>query len=298
RASAHAFAHHDPSLMLELMRTLPLLLCLLAACPSSKQAPRAAAAESATPTADSRTQPADGSVARAGSTDARCPEGMVYIPAATFMMGTTVDDPNDRLHQVTLTKPYCIDRTPVTVADYRKCVEAKACSEPHKPLDYNYGRPGRDDHPVNAVEWAQADTYCTWAKKRLPTDAEWELAARGTDGRKYPWGNEEPDDTRLWWSRSVDREGTAPVGSHPAGASPYGVLDMLGNVSQWVRDHDANFTEDAQTDPIGPLDGESRVVRGTGYDIKLGDLHVGHRYSLNPTVETSSTGFRCARAPR
>ncbi|HEY6880217.1 MAG TPA: SUMF1/EgtB/PvdO family nonheme iron enzyme, partial [Polyangiales bacterium] len=159
---------------------------------------------------------------------------MVSIPAATFMMGTTPEDPNDKLHQVTLTRPYCIDKVPVTVSAYRACVEAKACSEPHKPLDYNYGRSGRDDHPVNGVDWAQADVYCKWAKKRLPTDAEWELAARGTDGRKYPWGNEEPDDTRLWWSRTTERDGTSPVGSHPAGASPYGVLDMLGNVSQWV----------------------------------------------------------------
>ncbi|MDB4989891.1 MAG: Serine/threonine kinase [Myxococcaceae bacterium] len=212
------------------------------------------------------------------------------------MMGTTLDDPNDRLHQVTLSKPYCIDRTPVTVAEYRRCVEASACSEPHKPLDYNYGRAGRDNHPVNGVEWGQADAYCTWAKKRLPTDAEWELAARGTDGRKYPWGNEEPDDTRLWWSRSEEREGTSPVGSHPAGASPYGVLEMLGNVSQWVADYQAKFTADPQTDPTGPATGELRVLRGAAYDASLGGVHVGKRSFSNPSLQGGDTSCRCAVA--
>jgi formylglycine-generating enzyme len=224
--------------MLSSMPLWFLFLVVLGACSASKESPRPVHAEraalSARP-ADARGESQEVSSSSAPHADARCPGGMVYIPAATFMMGTTPDDPNDRLHQVTLTKPYCIDRTPVTVREYRACVEAKGCAEPHKPLDYNYGRAGRDNHPVNGIDWAQADAYCSWAKKRLPTDAEWELAARGTDGRKYPWGNEEPDDTRLWWSRSVERESTSPVGSHPSGASPYGVMDMLGNVSQCNR---------------------------------------------------------------
>lgn len=231
----------------------------------------------------------------ASRSDPRCPQGMVLIPPATFMMGTTLDDPNDRMHQVTITKPYCIDRTPVTVAEYRNCVEAKACTAPHKPMFYNYERPGRDDHPVNGIEWSQAHVYCRWANKRLPTDAEWELAARGTDGRRYPWGNEEPDDTRLHWSNSEDRDGTAPVGSHPAGASPYGVLEMFGNVSQWVADWDSNHPAGHQVDPRGPAKGEVRVLRGLAFDARRGELHVGSRYARPSDVHSSTTSVRCAR---
>ncbi|HEX6241636.1 MAG TPA: formylglycine-generating enzyme family protein, partial [Polyangiales bacterium] len=186
-----------------------LLLLLLASC-AKRQEPGIAASKSSpvqTP------QQLDANPPRPASTsdDSRCPEGMAYIPGGTFMLGTTPDDSRDALHQVTISKAYCIDRLPVTVAAYRRCVQASVCTVPRKPLDYNYDREGRDNHPVNAVTWDQANAYCQWAKKRLPTDAEWVLAAKGTDDRKYPWGNEEPDDTRLHWSRTIDRHGTAPV---------------------------------------------------------------------------------------
>ncbi len=224
-----------------------------------------------------------------------CSDGMVLIPAGTFMMGTTPGDSRDPLHQVTITKPYCIDRMPVTVAQYRRCVVAGVCSVPKKPLDYNYDRAGRDQHPVNAVTWTQADTYCKWARKRLPTNAEWELAARGTDGREYPWGNQQPDDTRLHWSHTTERIGTAPVGSYPAGASPYGVLDMLGNVSQWVADWDRVYPRTPEVDPLGPVDGESKVLRGDAYDSgRLGTVGPGTVYSGLMGRSSPSTGFRCA----
>lgn len=278
------------------MRAPTCLFAALLACSSAAPDSRVSVASSRSgPRAEAR--PTSDMADRAHAIDKRCPEGMVYIPAATFMMGTTADDPNDQLHQVTITKPYCIDRTPVTVAAYSKCVEAKACTAAHKPLDYNYERPGRDNHPINGVEWAQADGFCKWAGKRLPTDAEWELAARGTDGRKYPWGNEEPDDTRLWWSRNVPREGTSPVGTHPAGASPYGVLEMLGNVDQWVADYGGIHSADPTDDPSGPASGESRVVRGAAYDSSLGELHIGDGGPRDPLLEAGTTGVRCCAAP-
>jgi formylglycine-generating enzyme required for sulfatase activity len=219
---------------------------------------------------------------------------MVPIPPGTFMMGTTPDDPREALHQVTITKPYCMDRVPVTVAQYRRCVQAGGCTVPRKPLDYNYDREGRDEHPVNAVTWNQADSYCKWVQKRLPTSAEWELAAHGTDGRKYPWGNEEPDDTRLHWSGTTERYGTAPVGSYPAGASPYGVLDMLGNVSQWVADWDRVYPREPEVDPVGPAEGENKVVRGHAYD--TGRFRMSRIYTLYAWSGDglSTTGARCA----
>jgi formylglycine-generating enzyme required for sulfatase activity len=223
-----------------------------------------------------------------------CQEGMAYVPGGTFMMGTTPDDARDALHQVTITKPYCIDRLPITVAEYRPCLQAGVCTVPKKPLDYNYDREGRDHHPVNAVTWDQANTYCSWVNKRLPTDAEWVLAALGTDGRKFPWGNEEPDDTRLHWSRTTERAGTAPVGSYPAGASPYGVLDMLGNVDQWLADWDGVYSKSSAVDPTGPASAESRVIRGYAYDGgRLPEAHYFRRFSLRGDFASPTTGFRC-----
>lgn len=278
-------------------RTHCLCLLVLAASCAKRQDPSNAAAK---PSQVQASKPDAAPPSSHDSDDSRCPEGMAYIPGGTFMLGTTPDDSRDALHQVTITKPYCIDRVPVTVAAYRRCVQANVCTVPRKPLDYNYDREGRDTHPVNAVTWDQANAYCQWAKKRLPTDAEWVLAAKGTDDRKYPWGNEEPDDTRLHWSRTIDRHGTAPVGSYPAGASPYGVLDMLGNVSQWLADWDGVYPHTPQVDPTGPsLDLEkSRVIRGYAYDGgRFEETSYFRRFSRRGDFTSRTTGFRCGASP-
>lgn len=130
---------------------------------------------------------------------------------------------------------FLIDRTEVTVGQYSACVEAGACSAPNTRNDCNFGASGRRDHPVNCVDWEQARAYCAWAGKRLPTEAEWEKAARGVDGRRYPWGDEGPTPTRANLSGAHDGfSATSPVGRFLAGASPFGALDMLGNVSEWL----------------------------------------------------------------
>jgi formylglycine-generating enzyme required for sulfatase activity len=161
---------------------------------------------------------------------------MVAVPAGEFFLGCNeqidrecYDD--EKPGRRVFVAAFRIDKTEVTVAQYGRCVQAGGCSSPDTRSGCNYGTGGRDEHPVNCVDWQQADTYCRWAGKRLPTEAEWEKAARGRDGRIYPWGNQ--------WDTSranVGSGGTVAVGSYASGASPYGALDMSGNVWEWTAD--------------------------------------------------------------
>ncbi|MGE0822245.1 MAG: formylglycine-generating enzyme family protein [Candidatus Binatia bacterium] len=168
---------------------------------------------------------------------------MVAVPAGDFFMGCNekVDNEcfdNEKPGRTVNLPAFAIDKTEVTVAAYRQCVEGKECSEEglERYGSCNWGKEGRENHPINCVDWNQAGAFCQWAGKRLPTEAEWEKAARGTDGRKYPWGDE-------WDGRKANVNGTedgyeqtAPVSSFPTGASPYGALDMAGNVWEWTAD--------------------------------------------------------------
>ena len=195
---------------------------------------------------------------------------------------------------------FWIDQTDVTNAMFARCVKAKSCLPPHATKSYvrpdYYGNSQYEDYPVVYVDWNQADAYCKWAGRRLPTEAEWEKAARGTDGRIFPWG-ELFDKGKGNFYQSIGD--TSKVGDYPAGVSPYGALDMAGNVWQWVADwYDETyyrFTPDRN--PTGPTSGLYRVIRGGAWD--FGDytieyIHSFDRKKSDPDTTNYDFGFRCA----
>jgi formylglycine-generating enzyme required for sulfatase activity len=204
-----------------------------------------------------------------------CPVGdMVEIPAGKFMMGcnSAVDtecySDESPYHEVNLSA-FKIDKYEVTAGQYKACVDAGKCMAADTGGSCNYGSSGRDLHPINCVDWTQANAYCQWAGKRLPTEAEWEKAARGTDGRKYPWGNTGLDCDHAVMSVSpCSNSSTQPVGSKPLGASPYGAEDMIGNVWEWASDwySSSYYSSSPANDPQGPASGTYRVVRGGSWN--------------------------------
>jgi formylglycine-generating enzyme required for sulfatase activity len=219
---------------------------------------------------------------------------MVSVSAGDFMMGcasadTQCRDDEKPQHTVTLSA-FQIDKTEVTQDQYAACVAAKACAPPECDWDCT-----KADYPAACVERAQAEAFCTWAGKRLPTEAEWEKAARGTDGRIYPWGNDAPDCDHANMAGCGDA--AQAVGSHPDGASPYGALDMAGNVVEMVSDwYDATYyATSPTTDPTGPATGNTYGGRGGGYKSEAIWDRASSRDWYNLTDQSAPFGFRCAR---
>jgi len=201
---------------------------------------------------------------------------------------------------------YWIDRAEVTVEEFARCVEAGACPAPVARTvnrRCNHGDSERGGHPVNCVDWTQANTYCRWAGKRLPTESEWEKAARGEDKRKFPWGNEPVSCALAVWrgEASLDgcgRDSTWPVCSKEAGKSPYGLCDMSGNVWEWVEDwYDAAFYGSGPlSNPLNGTESKARVMRGGGWDCGYDvALRASERGWLDPSIRPFYAGFRCAR---
>jgi formylglycine-generating enzyme required for sulfatase activity len=219
---------------------------------------------------------------------------MVAIPEGRFAMGSENGDRDERpVHDVNVA-PFWMQRTLVTVAEYRECEAKGACSKtPEKPY-CNEHVEGRDEHPMNCVTWSQATSFCAWAGARLPTEAEWEYAARGRDGRRYPWGNDRPAKQLCWDGATSDlgmmkRRGTCEVATHPSGASPFGVLDMAGNLWEWTSDL-------ASADYDSSRSGPKRIVRGgTWYGYDAQDVRSTLRFREREGIEDYGTGFRCAR---
>jgi formylglycine-generating enzyme required for sulfatase activity len=258
---------------------------------------------------------------------------MITIPAGKFFMGS--DDP-DALpmekpqHKVTL-HAYCMDRTEVTLSAYKACSDAGGCNragvmnawpgitakekETYDPLCNANEPEKRGDHPVNCVDHAQAANYCREQGKRLPTEAEWEYAARGPDGRRYPWGDSPPSADRMnacgsecaKWGKGVHLElpamfsgddgwvHTAPVGSFPSGASRYGLVDVVGNVWEWVSDGYGPYADVEATDPTGSADATTRVIRGGAWNGSAASwVRPTFRYGSAPAIRSHGIGFRCA----
>ena len=215
---------------------------------------------------------------------------LVTIPAGSFLYGCDGEagrgcPSSEAAGQRAELGAFRIDRTEVRVSEYRHCVNDGACAPPAVASGCNWNAPGRGDHPVNCIDWDQAATYCSWIGKRLPTEQEWEKAARGTDGRTYPWGNEGPSCDVAVMSASAGAgcggASTAPVGSRDRGRSPYGLFDMAGNVDEW-------------TGSLYESGSGARVLRGGSWKNDATAIRSSHRQGALPNVRDASVGFRCA----
>jgi formylglycine-generating enzyme required for sulfatase activity len=238
-----------------------------------------------------------------GSTMISEKDGMtlVFVPAGEFTMGSDDGNSDEQpVHTVAL-DAFWIDQTEVTNAMYAKCVDANQCNAPSNTSSYTrseyFGNPEFDNYPVIHVSWNDANAYCSWADRRLPTEAEWEKAARGENGNLYPWGNIDPKNTLLNYNSNVGD--TTEVGAYPDGASFYGPLDMAGNVWEWVADwYDENYYETLRenaVNPLGPDSGQYRALRGGAWDFDVDGVRSANRNWLDPRdTNYYVVGFRCA----
>jgi formylglycine-generating enzyme required for sulfatase activity len=262
-----------------------------------------------------------------------CPEGMATITAGQYFQGSDQKDAleNEKpSHNVTL-DAYCIDLYETTAKQYKACSDVGKCKRVTNEVEWpkitpqdkklyaplcTFGKPELEEHPINCVSFEMADTYCKAEDKRLPTEAEWEYATRGPDGRVYPWGDEAPTSKHLnacgtecvaWGKKNgtpftalyPEDDGyaaTAPVGKFEAGKSRFGPYDVVGNVWEWVSDWYAPYSTDAKKNPSGPATGERRVIRGGAWNGSYATwLRPSFRYAQDPTALSYGIGFRCAK---
>ena len=254
---------------------------------------------------DTRTRPVDGMV-------------MVYVPGGTFPMGSSAAQIEDAMalcdqypdeygkckspgfgveapeHSVSL-DGFWLDRTEVTNTQYRLCVADDACRESRLVNDPAYGG---DDYPVAGIPWQDAQDYCVWAGGRLPTEAEWEYASRGSEGYTYPWGDEFTCAGGNFWDKASGCDDgftePAPVGSYPEGTSWCGAQDMAGNVWEWVADVYGPYPAEGQVNPTGSVSGGERVLRGGSWGYHQPFIRAAYRYPVPPTANYLAVGFRCA----
>ena len=213
----------------------------------------------------------------------------LFVPGGDFLMGSTIARDEQPAHTVAVDS-FWIGQTEVTNAQYSRCVDDGACTPPHND---NWNQADQADFPVTHVDWEQANRYAQWAGGRLPTETEWEKAARGTDGRTFPWGDDVTDDQRLNFN-SMAGVVSVGVGGYPAGASPYGALDMAGNVEEWVADWYAPdaYAQSTGPNPTGPTDGVLRVVRGGSFKSSRGGVRTSVRGRAAPAINFDNVGFR------
>ncbi|MDI1444673.1 bifunctional serine/threonine-protein kinase/formylglycine-generating enzyme family protein [Polyangium sp. 6x1] len=282
---------------------------------------------------------ASASAIAAAARPTECPAGMVLVPGGKFFMGS--DEPSFKLwqpaHKVIL-DTFCVDLHEVTAAEYKECSDQGECKRPEAAPNWpktagstdeehekkresysefcTFGKTGRENHPVNCVSWFQADGYCKFRKKRLPTEAEWEYAARGSDGRKFPWGADEAAAGHMnaggkeWaaWEKAQGLKltgtlyeiddgfpGTAPVGSFPQGKTRFGADDFVGNVWEWTADwYETYKADDEQINPKGAPAGDRKAIRGGGFNGGVQQwLNPAFRFHQVPDATTPVIGFRC-----
>jgi formylglycine-generating enzyme required for sulfatase activity len=221
---------------------------------------------------------------------------MVYVPPGPFPMGSEDGEPDERpVHEVWL-DGYYIDKYEVTWGQWKRSglpYSEEVGSHFRIPSAPDWGI--LDDHPIASTSWEDARAYVEWAGKRLPTEAQWEKAARGTDGRKYPWGSEPPTYERaVWKGHPITGESTAPVDCCDSGASPYGVYNMAGNVYEWCEDVYASeyYERSPKKNPVNREDGRYRVLRGGAFVLEVEDLRSALRYRLLEVDRTGYLGFR------
>ena len=247
------------------------------------------------------------------------PTNMVEIDGGIFKMGTKIenarewgDTDEEPVHEVFLSR-YYIDRYEITAGQFAEFLnDNEKNAETYIELtptvtvvkfDGRYmPRTGLENHPVNRVSWFGAFEYCRQKGKRLPTEAEWEYAARGNDGRTFPWGDEGPDNTRATYKRKFSDRGfevMEPVDGLKKGRSPFGLHHMAGNVWEWVSDwyDEGNYSESLVKDPQGPETGTTKVLRGGNWYYKAYYMRTTYRFNEKPDVFKVWQGFRCAKSP-
>ncbi len=261
----------------------------------------------------------------------RCPPDMAYVPGGQFFMGSDDGTPMEKPAHNVKVSPYCIDIYEVTTKKYVACSDSGKCKRANRGNEWDGITPddrkkfyslcnitdptGRPEEPINCIDWERADAFCRAGGGRLPTEAEWEFAARGSDGRLYPWGDDPPSAKYLnacgpecvAWGKAhgvpekamyPSDDGfatTSPVGSFPAGKSRFGLMDVVGNVWEWVGDWYAPYTSDSLVDPKGPPTGTRRVMRGGAWNgAEPSWVRPSFRYMNDPASSSYGVGFRCA----
>lgn len=224
---------------------------------------------------------------------------ILFVPKGAFIMGSENGDDYERpVHSVYL-DDFWIDKTEITNSMYYLCMEFGPCEAPlsdgfYAPKDH-FKDPLKAELPVVFITWYNAETYCEWVGRRLPTEAEWEKAARGVNGQTYPWGNQDPTPELLNFDKNnLD---LMPVGSFPLGASPYGAMDMAGNAWEWVVDwyDDYYYEISPSTNPTGPIKGNTHSMRGGAYFQPAYEVRTTFRSSTPPTHNLrTDLSFRCA----
>jgi formylglycine-generating enzyme len=241
------------------------------------------------------------------------PGSMVLIPEGEFIMGENDGPRNERPEHTVWLNDYYIDRYEVTMAEYQKLLDEDYSIEPPPLWDDGIASGEYGDRPAVGISWNDAHRYCQWVEKRLPTEAEWEKAARGTDGRRYPWGHMQPfvdianynQGTTGWVSYKIT---LAPVtsgtkgmsirhGLKTGGKSPYGLYHMAGNAAEWVHDwYDRYYYEESpKKNPQGPDEGDLKVLRGGSWEDAPVNLRVTARKAGEVDYQDLTTGFRCAK---